>query len=227
MAKVTIICGDTGTGKSSSIKNLDPKETYIINTLNKPLPFKGSKSLYNADNKNTKSTDSYGDVQGILKAINDNASHIKNVIVDDIGYIMTTELFARAKETGYNKFTEIGLHMQQIISYAKTMRDDMNIVFMFHEDDDVSDRVKVGKKIKTIGNLLEDKYNPLGVVTCALFTNVSYDDKTQEAKYSFITNRTNKNGLVIPAKSPAGMFETLEIPNDLSIVFKAMDEYYK
>ena len=129
--------------------------------------------------------------------------------------------------TNDNKFTEIGLHMQQIISYAKTMRDDMNVVLMFHEEDDVSDRVKVGKKIKTIGNLLEDKYNPLGVVTCALFTNVSYDDKTGDAKYSFITNRTNKNGLVIPAKSPAGMFETLEIPNDLSIVFKAMDEYYK
>lgn len=75
--------------------------------------------------------------------------------------------------------------------------------------------------------MVEDQYNPLGVVTCALFTNVSFDDKTGEAKYSFITNRTLKNGLVIPAKSPADMFASLEIPNDLSIVFKAMDEYYK
>lgn len=100
MAKATIICGETGTGKSSSIKNLNPDETYIINTLNKPLPFKGSKSLYNTDKKNTKSTDSYSDIQGILKAINDNAPHIKNVIIDDVGFIMTTELFARAKETG-------------------------------------------------------------------------------------------------------------------------------
>lgn len=227
MARVTIVCGETGTGKSTSIKNLDPKETYIINVLNKPLPFKGSKSLYSTEAKNTKSTDSYQEVYGLLEAINTKAPHIKNIIVDDIGFVMTTELFARSKETGFTKFTDIGLHMQQIISYAKNMREDINVVFMFHEEDDVSDRIKVGKKVKTIGNLLEDKYNPLGVVSCALFTNVSYEDKTGEAKYSFITNRTLKNGLVIPAKSPDGMFDTLEIPNDLSLVFKAMDEYYK
>lgn len=229
MAKVTIICGDTGTGKSTSIRNLDPKETYIINVLNKPLPFKGSKSLYNESVKNTKSTDSYDQVRKLLEVINTlpETKHIKNVIIDDVGFVMTTELFGRSKETGFGKFTDIGLHMQQILSYAKEMREDMNIVFMFHEEDDVSDRIKVGKKIKTIGNLLEDKYNPLGVVSCALFTNVTFDDKTGEAKYSFITNRTLKNGLVIPAKSPQGMFETLEIPNDLSVVFKAMDEYYK
>ncbi len=228
MAKVSIICGDTGTGKSTSIRTLDPKETYVVNVLNKPLPFKGSKSMYNDELKNTKNTDSYDAVLSILQSINTNpkAAHIKHVIIDDVGFVMTTELFNRSKETGYGKFTDIGLHMQQILSYAKEMRDDLHVVFMFHEDDDVSDRIKIGKKIKTIGNLLEDKYNPLGVVSCALFTNVSYDDKTGQAKYSFITNRTQKNGLVIPAKSPAGMFETLEIPNDLSIVFKAMDEYY-
>lgn len=151
MAKVTIICGDTGTGKSTSIKNLDPSETYIVNTLNKPLPFKGSKGLYSETKKNTKSTDSYQDVGNILKGINDQAPHIKNVIIDDVGFVMTTELFARSKETGFGKFTDIGLHMQQIISYAKSMRDDMNVVFMFHEEDDVSDRIKVGKKLKTIG----------------------------------------------------------------------------
>lgn len=227
MARVTIICGDTGTGKSTSLKNLDPKETYIINALNKPLPFKGSKSLYNTDNRNVKATDSYSEVYNTLEAIDQKAIHIKNLILDDIGFVMTTELFNRAKETGFGKFTDIAQHMQQIIAYAKNMREDLNVVFMFHEDDDVSDRIKVGKKLKTVGKMVEDQYNPLGVVSCALFTNVTFDDKTQEAKYSFITNRTMKNGLVIPAKSPAGMFETLEIPNDLSIVFKAMDEYYK
>jgi len=227
MARVTIICGDTGTGKSTSLKNLDPKETYIINTLNKPLPFKGSKSLYNAENRNTKSTDSYAEVYATLEAIDKKATHIKNLILDDIGFVMTTELFARAKENGFGKFTDIAQHMQQIIAYAKGMRDDLNVVFMFHDDDDISDRIKVGKKLKTVGKMVEDQYNPLGVVTCALFTNVSFDDKTGEAKYSFITNRTLKNGLVIPAKSPADMFASLEIPNDLSIVFKAMDEYYK
>lgn len=161
-----------------------------------------------------------------MEQVSTKGVHIKNLILDDIGFVMTTELFNRSKETGFGKFTDIGLHMQQIISKAKTLREDLNVVFMFHEDDDVSDRIKVGKKLKTIGNMLEDKYNPLGVVSCALFTNVEYDDKSGAAKYTFITNRTLKNNLVIPAKSPEGMFSALEIPNDLSLVFKAMDEYY-
>jgi len=91
---------DTGSGKSTSLKNLDPKATYIINTLNKPLPFKGSKSLYNAENRNIKETDNYSELLGLMKGINEEAKHIKNLILDDIGFIMTTELFARAKETG-------------------------------------------------------------------------------------------------------------------------------
>lgn len=227
MARVLIVCGDTGSGKSTSLKNLNPKETYIVNTLNKPLPFKGSKGLYNTESRNIKETDSYSDLLTIMKGINDQATHIKNLILDDIGFIMTTELFARAKETGYGKFTDIALHMQQIISYAKSMREDLNVVFMFHDDDDISDRVKIGKKLKTVGKMVEDQYNPLGVVTVALFTNVSFDDKSGEAKYNFVTNRVQKNGIIIPAKSPADMFDSLYIPNDLSIVFKAMDEYYK
>ncbi len=221
------MCGDTGSGKSTSLKNLDPKATYIINTLNKPLPFKGSKGLYNTEARNIKETDNYSELLGLMKGINEEAVHIKNLILDDVGFIMTTELFARAKETGFGKFTDIALHMQQIIAYAKTMREDMNVVFMFHDDDDVSDRIKVGKKLKTVGKMVEDQYNPLGVVTVALFTNVSFDDKSGEAKYNFVTNRVQKNGIIIPAKSPADMFDSLYIPNDLSIVFKAMDEYYK
>lgn len=226
MAKVCIVCGDTGTGKSSSLKNLKPEETYVINVLNKPLPFKGSKALYNENNKNHVNTTSYQDILNILEAIDKKGTHIKNLILDDLGFVMTTEFFARANEKGFDKFAQFGLHMQQIISRAKDMRDDLNVVLMYHEDDDVSDRIKVGKKIKLIGQMLDDKYNPLGVVSVCLFTDVTFDDKSGEAKYGFITNRTQRNGLIIPAKSPQGMFEGNTIPNDLSIVFKAMDEYY-
>ena len=83
----------------------------------------------------------------------------------------------------------------------------------------------VGKKIKTIGAMLEDKYNPLAIVSVALFTDVSFD-KEGKAEYSFITNRTNINNLLIPAKTPDGMFETLRVPNDLKLVIDKMNEYY-
>jgi len=115
--------------------------------------------------------------------------------------------------------------MQQIISTAKTLRDDLNVVLVFHEDSDYSNNVKTNKKLKLIGQMLEDKYNPLAVVTVCLFTDVNLA-KDGTAEYSFITNRTMINGEIIPAKSPEGMFDTLRIPNDLNLVISKMNEYY-
>lgn len=225
MSKVVIIAGDTGTGKSTSIKNLKPTETYIINVLNKPLPFKGSKSMYNEANKNIANVSDWGTVKTLIEGVAKNRPEIKNIIVEDIGFVMTTELFQRSKETGYTKFTDIGVHMQQILDTAKNQRDDLNVALLFHDEDDTSDKLKVGKKLKTIGQMLEDKYNPLAIVSVALFTNVSFD-KDGKADYGFITNRTLMNNILIPAKSPEGMFESIKIPNDLALVFKAMDDYY-
>lgn len=225
MSKVIALIGDTGTGKSRSMLNLDSTETYVINVLNKPLPFRGSAKVYNKENKTMSNTESWSVVLATMKSINDNAKHIKNLIIDDAGFIMTAELFSRAKESGYGKFTEIGTHIQQIISYAKEMRDDLNVVFIFHDEDDISDKIKVGKKIKTIGMMLEDKYNPIATVSVALFTDVSFT-KEGEAKYGFITNRIQRGSIVIPAKSPEGMFEEAVIPNDLATVFTKMNEYY-
>ena len=225
MANVIILAGASGTGKTRSIKNLDPKETYIINILNKPLSFKGSNTKYTVESKNIKSINSFGDVLTVMKSINEKALHVKNLILDDVGFLMTTEFFDRVKETGYSKFGEIGHHMQQVISYATTMRTDLNVVFMFHEEDEEDDGIKVSKKLKLIGKMLDDKYNPLATVSIVLFTNVS-TDKENKTTYNFITNRTFKGKQLIPAKSPEEMFEELTIPNDLEYVFKKVKEYY-
>lgn len=225
MANVVLVIGDTGTGKSTSVQGLKPDETYIINVLNKGLPFRKSNEMYNSENKNISTTDHYGKVLDILKAINDKAPHIKNVVLDDIGFVATTEFFNRASESGFTKFSEIGVHMQRIIEYCKNMRSDLNVAMMFHEDDDISDKIKVGKKVKLIGQLLEDKYNPLAIVSVALFTDVTFD-KESKAEYSFITQRSQTRGQITPAKSPEGMFESVKIPNDLSLVFAKMKDYY-
>lgn len=225
MGQVIIIAGDTGSGKSRSIKTLNPKETYVINILGKKLPFEGSSSVYNTDNKNTASTTSYNDVRNIIRDISDKRQEVKYVIVDDIGFVMTTEFFAKVTEKGYDKFTEIGLHMQQIIQAAKDTREDLKVALLFHEDFDVSDKVRIGRKIKTVGSLLDDKYNPLAVVSIALFTDVQFD-KDGKAVYSFITNRVVVDRTIVPAKSPEGMFKDIKIPNDLKMVFDRVDEYY-
>lgn len=100
MSKVIIIAGDTGTGKTRSLLNLNPKETYIFNTLNKALPFKGSSALYNSQNKNTYSTDNYAEIINVLKGIDEKRKEIKNIIIDDLGFVMLGEFFARSAETG-------------------------------------------------------------------------------------------------------------------------------
>ena len=102
MANIAIILGKSGTGKSTSIKTLDPKSTVVLNVLGKRLPFKGSQSLYNAENKNLFQVEDSSSVISILKNIGDKAPHVHNVIIDDSIYVMRKEYFARAKEAGLN-----------------------------------------------------------------------------------------------------------------------------
>ena len=100
MANIVIVLGKSGTGKSTSIKGLNPKETVVLNTLKKRLPFKGSAKLYNAENKNLFNIEEYTKVVSFLKTISEKAQNVKNIVIDDMIYIMRKEYFARAKETG-------------------------------------------------------------------------------------------------------------------------------
>ena len=118
--------GDTGCGKSTSIKGLNPKETVIINVLGKRLPFKGSAAMYNEEQKNLFKISNYSDVLSLLDAINGNAP-VKNVIIDDAIYIMRTEFFDRSKEKGYDKYNELADHFRKIIAKCGSLRDDLNI----------------------------------------------------------------------------------------------------
>lgn len=227
MAKVVIVAGDTGTGKSTSIKTLNPEETVIINVLDKALPFKGSSKAYSLENKNIKSTPDFNEIISLLKKVGEKEG-VKNVIIDDIGFTMTSEFFKRASEKGYEKFTEIGKHMQQIIVAAQQLPAHINVALMFHDDVVSDDKSAYNiRNIKTIGRILDDKYNPLAIVTVALFTEVEFN-KEGKAEYNFITQRTlDRNGVIVPSKSPDGMFESVRIPNDLQLVFNTMNEYYE
>ena len=157
MANVCMLLGKSGTGKSTSVKTLNPKETVVINVLKKRLPFKGSNSLYNKDNKNLFEIDEYTQAINLLTNIDKSASHVKNIIIDDMIYIMRKEYFKRAKETGYGKYTELAQHFQQIISTCEGMRDDINIFFILHSEDVQSDKVNIGFKVSTIGSLIDNQ----------------------------------------------------------------------
>jgi len=225
MANNVIILGRSGTGKSSSIKTLDPKETVIVNVLKKKLPFKGSQTLYNTDNKNLLNMDDYTQVINMLQYIDKNMPNVKNIVIDDAIYVLRKEYFRRAKESGYQKYTELAQHFQQIISTCENMRENINVFFILHSEDITSDNTIVGYKVSTIGKLLDSQYNPVEVVPMVLYSAIKYDDKGN-ATYGFYTHRTMEGTVEIPAKSPADMFEEDFIPNDLGYVVQKMNEYY-
>ena len=222
MANIVLIVGDQGTGKSASVESLDPKETFIVNCSNKPLPFGGSGGQYKVG-VNLFVSDSSVAILPVLDAVDKNSA-IKNLVIDDSVFIMSEIYFKRASETGFGKFTAIAQAYQSILSKCKSMRPDLNVAVMMHEENEVSNGIIVGKKGRTVGKLVDDQYNPLSVVSIALFTAVTFN-KDGIPEYNFITNRCMVSGVVIPAKSPKGMFD-LKVPNNLDVVFKAARTYY-
>lgn len=225
MAIFTGIIGDTGTGKSTSIRTLDPKKTVIISILrNKPLPFEGSSKMYNDENKNLFHTNNYGALKNLLENINKSAPHIEVVVIDDMRHLMTAEFFNRALETGYTKFTQMAKNFQSMLELIQELRSDLIIYGMFHDEDVYNDKILVTKKIKLPGQLIEKEYAPLEVMSIALWCKPEITK--DKVNYRFITNRTIVDGIEIPAKSPMGLFSELFIPNDLQIITDRIKEYF-
>ena len=220
-SKLIAIVGPTGTGKSTSIKYLDPKETYIINVAKKELPFKGSEKLYNADNKNYKEVDDANEITRLLKTISEKAPHIKNIIIEDSNYIMGFNLMEKAAETGFTKFTLMARDMVDLFRTTRKLRDDLKVFYFSHPEIIEDGGDIVGYKIKTAGKLIDNQIVLEGLFTVCLYTHVE-ENKDGSASYYFLTNRYKK----FPAKSPDGMFADVKIPNNLQEVVNAVDNYY-
>ena len=219
-----MLLGKSGTGKSTSIKTLNPDETVIVNVLGKKLPFKGSSALYNTEKKNLFRIEDYQQMISLLQAC-DKQPNVKNIVLDDCIYIMRKEFFKRAKETGYGKFTELAQHFQQIISTCEQMREDINVFLILHSEDVQSDKTTTGYKVSTVGTMLDNQYNPIEVVPMVLYSAIRFDEKGKPS-YGFYTHATMEGTIQIPAKTPDEMFTEDFIPNDLGMIVKAMNEYY-
>jgi hypothetical protein len=220
-SKLIGIVGQTGTGKSTAIKHLNPKETYIINVAKKELPFKGSEKLYNAENKNYKEIDDANEITRLLKTISDKAPHIKNIIIEDSNYIMGFSIVSKATEVGYMKFSIMARDMVELFREARKLRDDLKVFYFTHPEVIEDGGEIVGYKIKTAGKLIDNQIILEGLMTVCLYTYVE-DSKDGSATYNLLTNRYKK----YPAKSPDGMFEDIKIPNNLQLVADTIDAYY-
>ena len=227
MAAETIaIVGESGTGKSTSLRNLNPEETFIISTTGKPLPFRAWKKKYipiKIEGKNVSGnyyvSSKWDQILKILQIIDKMMPHIKQVIIDDFQYVLSYEFVDRATEVGYTKFSELAQHAMEILRYSEKMREDCKMIFLTHSEN-VGDNVNPKFVIKTVGKLLSEKVTLEGLFTYIFFTKVSEGDSGR-MEYKLITN--NDGSCV--AKTSLGMFEDLEIDNDLDEIIHVIDAY--
>ena len=229
MAAETIaIVGESGTGKSTSLRNLNPEETFIISATGKPLPFRGWKKNYIPLAKDKESgkwvgnyfvSSKWDTIIKILTIINKQLPQIKQVIIDDFQYVLSYEFVDRATEVGYTKFSELAQHAMEILRYAEQMRDDCTMCFLTHSEN-VGTEIDPKYVIKTVGKLLAEKVTLEGLFTYIFCTKIE-EGADGKMEYKLITNNDGK----CLAKTPMGMFEDLEIDNDLNQILEVIKEY--
>jgi len=220
-SKLIAIVGPSGTGKSTSIRTLNPDETFIINVARKELPFRGAEKLYTVEKKNYAEVDDINQITSYLLEISQKAPHIKNIIMDDAIYSMSFLMMKKANETGFGKFVNLAKDVTNMLTTARRLREDLKVFYITHSEAIEDDGHIVGQKIKTIGKALDSQIVLEGLFTICLYTHID-EDKEGNPTYNFVTNRFRN----YPAKSPMGMFDNTLIPNNLNEVCEIIDAYY-
>lgn len=200
--------GESGSGKTMSIRKLNPASTVICMVEKQRLPFKANfpMALKNAN---------YAGISTLFKQIADGERpNIKAVVIDDSQYLLVNEFFDKAAEKGYDKFTSIALNFRNLIHYVNVaLPDDVIVYFLHHTQVDDYGRTKA----KTIGKLLDEKLTVEGCFDVVLMTERNQDG------YWFRTHGTKND----PVKTPLEMFQEDLIPNDLAIIDDAIRNYYE
>jgi hypothetical protein len=214
MSENVFILGETGSGKSTAIRNLPAKETAIINMCGKTLPFRGNKDF------GIINTYDYEKITQAISRLETN-DKIKYVVFDDFQYLMSfmwmgSLLEPKTKDSEFVKYKEIGFVVWDILTKAQSMKGDKINFFLSHNTVDETGR----SKAKTIGRLLDDKVTLEGLFTVVLNTAI-HIDRPMEERYVFQVHNNGNN----TSKSPMGMFSEDEIPNDLLLVANTINKY--
>lgn len=228
MAELIAVVGNTGSGKSTSLRNLNPESTFIINVAGKALPFKGFKKNYkplkqNPETKkfegNLYNTSDVTKIAQILKIIDKTRPEIDVVVIEDAQYIMAFEAMDRALEKSYDKFTQIASNFYSILKESINMRDNLKVCVLAHAEN-LGDALNPSYKIKTVGKMIDNMITVEGLFTYVLFTSLNKDVEGK-IEHKFITQSDGTT----TAKTPMGCFEDLYIDNDLQYVIEQIDKY--
>lgn len=201
MAIPVLILGESGTGKSASLRNFKRGEVAVINVAGKPLPFRSELGMI--------VTDRYPEIVKALKGMK-----TPSAVVDDAQYLLANEFMRRSGEVGFQKFTDIAKNYWSLIAetVSKELPPDKIVYFLSHIERDQNGN----EKVKTIGKLLDEKITVEGLFTIVLKTHV------EDGKYTFFTQNSGFDTV----KSPIGMFEEIQVDNDLKMVDNVIRNYY-
>lgn len=199
MAILVMIYGQSGTGKSTSLRNFEPDDVCIINVSGKPLPFRKKLPANNTDN-----------YVRIVKQLPNIAQ--PSIVIDDATYLMVNEFMRNAKVSGYQKYTDMAYNFNYLVDVAAQLPEDKIVYFMGHADQADDGR----EHFKTIGKMLDNYVTLEGKFTIVLKTIV------KDGEYLFSTQNNGQDTV----KSPMGLFEQATIPNDLKAVDDAIRDYY-
>lgn len=195
-----LILGESGSGKSTSLRNFEPSEISIFNVAGKPLPFR--KKLPKA------TISDYGKIMAGMQK-----SDKKSFAIDDSQYLLCFEMFSHAKETGYQKFTDMALNFYTLIKFViDRLQNDVIVYFLHHTETDANGKLKA----KTVGKMLDEKLTVEGLFSIVLLC------RTDGTRHYFVTQSDGYT----TAKSPIDMFD-LEIDNDLKFVDTKIREYFE
>lgn len=218
MAKVIGLMGESGSGKTTAMRNLPPAETMYIDADKKGLNWKGWKKQYNIDNKNYVVSDSFSLVSGLLRRVNeqDQFKHIKYVVIDTLnGMMVAEEMRILAMQSGDKRsaWSDLASNGWAIINQCLEMREDLTVIILCHSETISDENGIIRTRIKTNGRKLEK------LVLESKMTTVIWAVR-QDGKYKFILSADGST-----CKVPLGSFDTDECDNDIMIVIKALEDY--
>ena len=217
MSNAVLVLGESGSGKSTSMRTLSPEETFIVNVIGKPLPFRGAKSKYQQLSSdgltgNYYATDDTNTIKRIINLVQTKRPDIRTLILDDFGYTITNSFMRKANQRGYDRFIEIAKDMFDILDIVSNLREDLYCFVMMHTETDSQGR----SKPRTVGKMIDQYICIEGKFSTVLHAVIA------DKNYRFITNNDNQH----MAKSPFGLFEDLYIDNDLQVVRDKMEAYF-
>ena len=226
MSNVICLAGLSNTGKSTSLKYLEPSETFIVSCTNKQLQIPGFRKKYIKvsieDNKlvgNWLVSNDYARIAKILKVVSQSRPDIKTVVIDDLNYLLSNEIMSSAEEKGFEKFTRQAKNYYDIINNAQSLRDDLTVVMISHIINDGTD-MEPFWKLYTSGKMLDKTVNLDGLFSYIIYTD-KYVDENDEVQYRFMT-RTNGNDT---CRSVAGCFADKYIEPNMKLVIDTINKF--